>query len=352
MPPTSRLGHLSAQLQPSGAAAGATSGDYPVARHPDGSAVAPSVLPGRTPLDIRLGLTQPEGVAHPLRWGILGAAKICEDWARALRDVPGAETVAVAARSQDSAQAFADKMGLPKAYEGYEALAADPDIDIVYIGTITALHKEHALMCIAAGTPTPPQHSHSSTFSPPCPAGKHVLVEKPLSLSKADSQEMYDAAAAAGVMCQEGMWSRYFPAAEHARHLIESGAIGEVRMLQADMGGLMMNQDPEDMVTKREFHNSMLSCYAVQSIGLAYPGVKPTKISAAGHKPDGFAPPPPPLPSILLLAFAAARSRGVRVRGAGTASSRRLVPRSSSRPSAARPRSSPSPWKRRWAGSR
>ena len=179
-----------------------------------------------------------------------------------------------------------------------------------------------------------------------------MLVEKPLSLSKADSQEMYDAAAAAGVMCQEGMWSRYFPAAEHARHLIESGAIGEVRMLQADMGGLMMNQDPEDMVTKREFHNSMLSCYAVQSIGLAYPGVKPTKISAAGHKPDGFASPPPPLPSILLLAFAAARSRGVRVRGAGTASSRRLVPRSSSRPSAARPRSSPSPWKRRWAGSR
>ena len=117
-----------------------------------------------------------------------------------------------------------------------------------------------------------------------------MLVEKPLSLSKADSQEMYDAAAAAGVMCQEGMWSRYFPAAEHARHLIESGAIGEVRMLQADMGGLMMNQDPEDMVTKREFHNSMLSCYAVQSIGLAYPGVKPTKISAAGHKPDGSAP--------------------------------------------------------------
>ena len=166
MPPTSRLGHLSAQLQPSGAAAGATSGDYPVARHPDGSPVAPSVLPGRTPLDIRLGLTQPEGVAHPLRWGILGAAKICEDWARALRDVPGATAVAVAARSQDSAQAFADKMGLPKAYEGYEALAADPDIDIVYIGTITALHKEHALMCIAAGTAPHPPHPSTATAPP------------------------------------------------------------------------------------------------------------------------------------------------------------------------------------------
>ena len=149
---------------------------------------------------------------------------------------------------------------------------------------IDPILEDDALDGVVISTPT---QTHYDLARRALKAGKHVLVEKPLSLSKADSQEMYDAAAAAGVMCQEGMWSRYFPAAEHARHLIESGAIGEVRMLQADMGGLMMNQDPEDMVTKREFHNSMLSCYAVQSIGLAYPGVQPTKISAAGHKPDG-----------------------------------------------------------------
>ena len=87
-------------------------------RHPDGSPVAPSDLPGRTPLDIRLGLTRPEGVAHNLRWGILGSAKIGEDWARALADVPGASVVAVAARSAASAEKFAAKLGIPKSYGG------------------------------------------------------------------------------------------------------------------------------------------------------------------------------------------------------------------------------------------
>ena len=130
---------------------GACEGDYPVARHGDGTPVAPSALPGRTPLDVRLGLTQPGGVAHKLRWGILGSAKICEDWARALGDVPGASVVAVAARSAASAKKFAEKLGIAKSYEGYEHLANDPDVDIVYVGTITALHKEHALMCIAGG---------------------------------------------------------------------------------------------------------------------------------------------------------------------------------------------------------
>ena len=56
--------------------------------------------------------------------------------------------VAVAARSGDTANKFADKLGIPKSYEGYEKLANDPEIDIIYIGTITALHKDHALMCI------------------------------------------------------------------------------------------------------------------------------------------------------------------------------------------------------------
>ena len=247
---------------------GASSGDYPIARHPDGSPVAPSDLPGRTPLDIRLGLTKPEGVAHMLRWGILGSAKICEDWARALEDVPGASVVAVAARSASSAEAFAAKLGIPKSYEGYEALAADPDIDIVYIGTITALHKEHALMCIAAG--------------------KHVLVEKPLSMCKADSEEMFAAAAAKGVMCQEGMWTRYFPAVEHARSLIDSGAIGQVQLVQADMGGLMLGGDTSEMLTKRGIANAMLSCYVVQSGPLGFPGAAPVKISAAGHMPEGY----------------------------------------------------------------
>jgi predicted dehydrogenase len=209
-----------------------------------------SALPGRTPLDIRLGLTNAADVAHPLRWGILGAANICADWVRALANVPGASVVAVAARSAASAQSFADEWGIARAYEGYEKLAADGEVDVVYCGTITPLHKEHVLMMIEAG--------------------KHVLVEKPMSMSAAESEAMYAAAAAKGVMMQEGMWSRFFPATEHARALIEAGAIGDVKVLQGDFGFSGMGQSAEDMAAKRAIHNPSMSCYVAQTAPLAF----------------------------------------------------------------------------------
>ena len=191
-------------------------------------------LPGRVPLDTKLGLTNPDDVNFPLRWGILGAANICADWCRALRNVPGATVVAVAARSGSAAQAFAEEWSIETAYEGYEKLAADPKVDIIYCGSITPLHKEHVLLCIAAG--------------------KHVLIEKPISMSAAESEEMYAAAEAKGVMLQEGMWSRYFPATEHCRELLQSGAIGTVKFLQADFGAQLpppLPSPPSSFVPKR-----------------------------------------------------------------------------------------------------
>ncbi len=107
-------------------------------------------------------------------------------------------------------------------------------------------------------------------------------------MSKADTEEMFAAAEAKGVMCQEGMWTRYFPAVEHARSLIDSGAIGQVRLVQADMGGLMLGGDKSEMLTKRGIANSMLSCYTVQSGPFGFPGAAPAKITAAGHMPKGY----------------------------------------------------------------
>ena len=86
-------------------------------------------------------------------------------------------------------------------------------MDIVYIGTITGLHKEQVLMAIAKG--------------------KHVLCEKPLATCAKDAEEMYAAAEAKGVALIEGLWTRYFPAVEHARAAVELGLIGEVQMVQA-----------------------------------------------------------------------------------------------------------------------
>ena len=88
-------------------------------------------------------------------------------------------------------------------------------------------------------------------------------------------RRMYAAAEANGVMMQEGMWSRFFPATEHARTLIEQGAIGDVKVFQGDFGFSGMGQSAEDMEAKRAIHNPSMSCcesLARPALGIAAPG--------------------------------------------------------------------------------
>lgn len=170
--------------------------------------------PMNTPLDIRLGQTREDGVNFKLRWGIISASAIASDWIKSLQDVPGAIVTAIAARDKDRAVAYAAAHGIPTAYDSYEALCKDPNVDIVYIGTKTWLHHRDMLTAIAAG--------------------KHVLCEKPFTDTAAQAREVYAAAAQAGVFCQEGMWLRCFPAIEHARAAMERGDIGTLQVVQAD----------------------------------------------------------------------------------------------------------------------
>ena len=171
--------------------------------------------PPATPLDIRRGLTKADDVAFPLRWGIIGAGAISAQWVGCLQACKGATVTAVAARDVARAQAFATRLGIPAtAYGSYAELVAAEDVDIVYVGTITRLHKEHSLLAIAAG--------------------KHVLCEKALAENIDDARAMYAAAKAAGVMLQDGLWTRFFPAVEHARAAIEGGEIGEPVLVQSD----------------------------------------------------------------------------------------------------------------------
>lgn len=171
-------------------------------------------LPPHTPLDVRRGLTDPKDVAYPLKWGILGAGNVSRQWVLSLCGCPGATLSAVAARDQDRADDFASRYGFEKSYSSYQHLVDDEDIDIIYIGTKTHLHKEHTLLALQAG--------------------KHVLCEKPLASNANESAEMYALAREKGVMLQDAMWTRFFPAVEHARMRIDSGDIGEPLMVYAD----------------------------------------------------------------------------------------------------------------------
>ena len=206
-----------------------------------------SDLPPSTPRDVRIGATDPADVAFPLRWGIIGTGPISAQWVMCLHASAGAAVTAVAARSADRAREFAEKYRVASAYGSYAEMVASPEVGIVYIGTINRLHKEHSILAIEAG--------------------KHVLCEKPLAETGADGRAMYAAAEERGVMLQDAVWTRFFPAAEHARMLIEAGAIGEVVLVQSDFG------DP---------------IYAVQAAPLAFGShATPTAVTAAGRRPGG-----------------------------------------------------------------
>jgi predicted dehydrogenase len=146
-------------------------------------------------------------------WGILASGSIAHSFASDLVG-EGFTVAAVGSRSIDRARAFAAEFGIPAAHGSYEELVADPSVDIVYVATPHSHHAENALLAISAG--------------------KHVLVEKAFTLTQREAQRVADAAAAAGVIVMEAMWSRFLPHMTRVREIVESGALGDVRTVLAD----------------------------------------------------------------------------------------------------------------------
>lgn len=150
------------------------------------------------------------------RWGILSTGKIAGAFAAALKAMPGAELLAVGSRGAASAARFGEQWAVPRRYASYEALAADPDIDVVYIATPHSLHAANTRLCLEAG--------------------KAVLCEKPLAMNAQEAAEMIALARARGLFLMEALWSRFLPAWQRARELVAEGAIGELRLVQANFG--------------------------------------------------------------------------------------------------------------------
>jgi len=150
------------------------------------------------------------------RWGILATGMIAGRFAEDLRLVPGAELVAVGSRTRESAERFAARHGVPRAYGSWADLAADPDLDVIYVATPHAAHHEAAMACLAGG--------------------KAVLVEKPCTLDLATSTELVETARGRGLFLMEAMWMRTNPLIRRVCELIADGAIGEVTHVRADFG--------------------------------------------------------------------------------------------------------------------
>lgn len=150
---------------------------------------------------------------NKIKWGIISTGHISGRFAEALEILPEAELAAVASRTIDSANEFAEKYNIPKAYATYQELADDPEIDAVYIGTPHTFHLENSVMCMRKG--------------------KSVLCEKALTINADEAREMVRVAREENVFLMEAMIPRHIPLLKKVLDWIKDGRIGEVRMVKA-----------------------------------------------------------------------------------------------------------------------
>ena len=146
-----------------------------------------------------------------IRWGIVGAGRIAHTFAQDMPATGNGVVQAVAARSGESATAFADRYGIATAHEGYEALYTDPNVDAIYVATPHNLHLQHASDALRAG--------------------KAVLCEKPITVNADECRQLMDIAQETGGYLMEAMWTRFFPIHVRIRELLREQVIGTVNGL-------------------------------------------------------------------------------------------------------------------------
>ncbi|MGQ9455172.1 MAG: aldo/keto reductase [Armatimonadota bacterium] len=148
-----------------------------------------------------------------LRWGIISAGRISRVFAKNLADSETGELLAIASRTQETADKFGDEFNVPRRYGSYQALLDDPDVQAVYISTPHPMHAEWAVKA--------------------ADAGKHILCEKPLTINFPEAMAVVEAARRNDVFLMEAFMYRCHPQTAKIVELIKSGAIGEVKLIQA-----------------------------------------------------------------------------------------------------------------------
>ena len=147
--------------------------------------------------------------------GILGTGWIADKMATTLAGMTTARAYAVASRTLDKAEKFAAQFSIPKAYGSYEALADDPEVDLIYIATPHSHHFENTKMCLLKNKP--------------------VLCEKAFTVNTPQAEELIRIANERKVFLAEAIWTRYQPMRQMITDVINSGVIGKLQMLSANL---------------------------------------------------------------------------------------------------------------------
>ncbi len=171
------------------------------------------------------------------RWGIMGGGFISSQFAKGVEFVEGMEVQAVASAS--GRNPFGIQAG--KYYDTYEALAADENVDAVYVGTIHPLHLPCVRLCLEAGKP--------------------VLCEKPVTINAGELEEILELAKKKKVFFMEAMWSRYLPAVRYVKELLAEGSYGAPQYMHITFGNCV----PE---SAERIHKAALGGGALLDVGV------------------------------------------------------------------------------------
>jgi predicted dehydrogenase len=155
-------------------------------------------------------------LSKPLRVGFIGTGKIAAAVAEDLGLTDSCTIVAVGSRQIETANQFADRFAIPTRHASYEALVADPDVELVYITTPHPMHHPNVRLALEAGKP--------------------VLVEKPFTMNANEARDLVALAREKGLFLMEAMWTRFLPHVVEIRRVIADGAIGDVINFTGDHG--------------------------------------------------------------------------------------------------------------------
>lgn len=204
-----------------------------------------------------------------LKWGVLGAAKIARTQViPALQKSKRCEVYAIASRSADRAKEAAAELGIERPYDSYEAMLADPNIDVIYNPLPNHLHVKLSIAALEAG--------------------KHVLCEKPIGVSTSEATELIAARDRTGMKITEAFMVRHHPQWHRVLEHIRSGRIGSVTSVYGHFS--YMNMDEENIRNRRDAAGGALmdiGCYLVMFSRLLY-GSEPLSVQGLVERDPNF----------------------------------------------------------------
>lgn len=157
------------------------------------------------------------------RIGIIGAGWIAHKMSLAIAPLKDIEIYAIASRSIEKAKEFATEHNIPAAYGSYEEMLDDPEVDLVYIATPHSHHFAHAMLALEHGKP--------------------VLVEKAFTANAKQAEILIETARSNGLFITEAIWTRYMPLSHKIREIMESGIIGDPRIITATLCYMMEHKE-------------------------------------------------------------------------------------------------------------